>query len=277
MRKNVLTMIALIAVFAMILAGCGSEKAPETTAAAAATTAQPAAPQPLGLASFSLSTTTWSSPDGATVNLTAAPLGYEEGQSAVFLVRLEGEDAAAVPCQWDGTNYTASAELNAADGYCYYVRMTSADGSSEEIPVNTPTDPTDEALINMAASLNAYCSVMVESSAFESGKLTVSAGSIQVQAPKITNNGETITASEAVLVLSFNAEEVDRETLTLAQGDTAGSYEAELKDLAFDIPEMENDQNLILTLNVTLSNGQVLSAPGGNFFYNDGELLTAVG
>lgn len=276
MRKNCLTIIALIAVFAMILAGCGSEKTPETTTAAA-TTAEAVSAQPLGLASFSLSTTTWSSPDGATVNLTAAPSAHEEGQSAMFIVRLEGEEIAIVPCQWDGKNYTASAELNAADGYCYYVSMTAADGSTAEIPVNTPAEPTDEALINMAASLNAYCSVMVESSAFESGKLTVSAGTVQVQAPKITNNGETITVSEAVLVLSFNGEEVDRQALALTEGDTAGSYEAALSQLAFRIPDMENDQQLILTLNVTLSNGQSLSAPGGTFFYNDGELLTAVG
>ena len=102
-------------------------------------------------------------------------------------------------------------------------------------------------------------------------------GFTQVQTPKITNEGETITVSEAALVLSFNGEEVGSEKLTLTESETAGSYTLTLTNVSFDVSEMENDQQLILTLNVTLSNGQSLSAAGGTFYYNDGELLTAVG
>ena len=276
MRKNFLTMIALIAVFALVFAGCGSKEAEQTTAAAV-TSAETAAPVVLGLADFKLSATTWSSPNGATVNLTATPNGYAEGQTAAFVVRLEGEDVADVPCEWDGTNYTAAAELNAADGLCYYVIMAGADGNTAEVPVNTPNVPTDEALINMESSLNSYCDLMVDSSSFADGKLTITEGSVQVQTPKITNEGETITVSEAALVLSFNGEEVGSEKLTLTESETAGSYTLTLTNVSFDVSEMENDQQLILTLNVTLSNGQSLSAAGGTFYYNDGELLTAVG
>ena len=274
MRKNFLTVIALIVVFALVCAGCGNKEAAETTtAAASAETAAPA----LGLTDWSMTTTTWSRPNGATVNLTATPVGYAEGYSAAFVVRLEGEEVANVPCEWDGTHYTASAELNAADGLCYYVTMTAADGSTAEVPVNTPAEPTDETLINMASSLNSYCNLMVDESAFENGKLTISAGSVQVQAPRITNEGETITVSEATLVLSFGGEEVDSEKLALTESETVGAYELALSGISFDVPEMENDQQLTLTLNVALSNGQSLSAAGGTFFYNDGELLTAVG
>lgn len=276
MRKNVLTIIALISLFALVLTGCGSkeETAPTTEAAASATaTVAPA----LGLSNWSLTTTTWSSPNGATVNLTATPAGYAEGYSASFIVRLEGEDVANLPCTWDGTNYTAAAELNAADGYCYYVLTTDAEGNTLEVPVNTPAQPTDEALINMASALESYCNVMVNASAFEDGKLVISSGTVEVQAPKITNAGETITVSEAVLALSFNGEEVDKQKLTLAETGVVGGYELELENVSFKVPEMENDQQLNLALNVTLSNGQVLNCAGGNFFYNDGELLTAVG
>ena len=67
-----------------------------------------------------LNATAWSSPNGATVNVDAVPNGYAEGQKAEFCVRLEGEEIARVPCEWDGKSYKASADLNAADGYCYY-------------------------------------------------------------------------------------------------------------------------------------------------------------
>ena len=275
MRKNFLTMIAILAVFALVFSGCGS-KEPAETSAAAETAAAETAPA-LGLSDFSLSTTTWSSPNGATVHLDAVPHGYAEGQSASFVVRLEGEDIANIPCQWDGTHYTASAELSAADGLCYYVLMTGADGNTAEVPVNTPTLITDEALINMASSLESYCNLMVEESAFADGKLTISAGSAQVQAPAITNGGEKITVGEAVLVLTFNGEEVASEKITLEESETAGSYTLALSGISFKVPEMENDQQLNLSLNVTLSNGQSLTAAGGTFYYNDGEMLTAVG
>lgn len=273
MRKHLLTIAALIALFALVLSGCGGKPELETATMPTASTEVPA----LGLADFSLSTTTWSSPNGATVHLTAAPIGYAEGYSAAFVVRLEGDEVANIPCQWDGKNYTADAELNAADGLCYYVLMTAADGSTAEVPVNTPGESTDEALINMASALESYCNLMVEATAFADSKLTVTAGSVQVQAPRITNEGQAITVSKATLVLSFAGEEVDRQEVTLENGEGAGAYQTALNDVSFQVPALENDQQLTLTLHVELSNGQSLSAAGGTFFYNDGELLTAVG
>ena len=118
-RKNILAVIALVAVFAFALIGCGS-KDNEPTANTAASVPEMSAGQELTLTSSTLTAATWSSPNGATVNLTATPNGYAEGQSAAFIVRLEGEEAASVPCEWNGSAYTASADLNAADGYCYY-------------------------------------------------------------------------------------------------------------------------------------------------------------
>ncbi|MBQ3192112.1 MAG: hypothetical protein IJB59_00905 [Oscillospiraceae bacterium] len=277
MKKTILTITALICMFALVLTGCGSKEAPETTAAPATTAAASAEPQPLGLSDWNLSTSTWSSPNGATVHLTATPFGYEEGQSAAFIIRLEGEDVASIPCTWNGTAYTADAELNAADGYCYYVAMTAADGSTAEIAVNTPSDVKDEALINMAESLNSYCTVTVETSAFADGKLTITSGDLFVQVPKITNNGETITVSEAVLTLWYNDEAVDTEKLTLEESESVGGYELSLTDISFKTPEMEDDHQLTMTLDVKLSNGQSLSCAAGTFFYNDGQLLTAVG
>ena len=273
-RKNVLVLAALLTALVMMLAGCGGdadETGPQESTPAAVSE------QSLGLTDWELTATTWSSPNGATVNLSATPNGYSDGDSAAFVVRLEGEEIANVPCEWDGSQYTAYAELNAADGYCYYVVLTGADGTRTEVAVNTPTEPTDEALINMEASLNSYCNLVVSDCTFDGTWLAITDGQVEVQPPRITNAGQTITCAEAVLVLSLNGEEIGRTELELPEAASDGSVNMQLTGSSFQVPEMEDDQQLSLRLDVTLSNGQSLSAPGGTWFYNAGELLIAVG
>lgn len=266
-RKQILVLIALVAVFALALTACGSDDAD----------GQANADLPLGLASWSMDVTTWSSPNGATVNLAATPNSYSKGQTAAFIVRLEGEEVENVACEWKDKQYIASADLNAADGYCYYVLLTDTDGTQLEVPVNTPTAITDESLINMESALNSYCDLTVETSSFDGGKLSITKGQVQVQPPRITNAGQTITCSEAVLILTFNGEEISREALTLPQAGSDGRYVLDIAGTAFSVPAMEDDQQLSLRLDVTLSNGQSLSAPGGTWFYSGGDLLSAVG
>lgn len=278
-RKNLMTVLAVMLVLTMALSACGKEEEPVQTTAAATTAAavETTVSQPLELTDWTMSASTWSSPNGATIHITATPNYYAEGQSAAFLVRLESDEIANVPCQWDGSAYTASADLNAANGYCYYMVLTAADGSSQEVAVNTPAEPVNEAFINMEASLESYCSIVVEDSQVADGKLTLTSGKVQVQAPAITNEGETITCEEAILILNYNGEELGRQTLTTTQTETAGLFEAAVENVVFDIPELEDDQSVELTLNATLSNGQALTAPGGSWFYNAEELLPVVG
>lgn len=271
-KKSILVLVALIAAFALMLTGCGSKEAAETTAETVS-----AADLPLGLADWSLSASTWSSPNGATVHLTAAPNAHTDDQYAVFSIRLEGDDIANIPCEWDGTHYTASAELNADDGYCYYVVLTTVSGQQAEIAINTPASPTDEALINLETALNSYCNLLVEASDADGKKLTITAGSVQIQPPQIANEGEKITCSEAALILSFNGEELDRKELTLPEPGTNGVYNLSISDIRFDIPAMEDDQQLTLRLDVTLSNGQILSDINGTWSYIGGQLVSAVG
>ena len=276
-----MSILAVILVLALALAACGSEKAPETTAAAtvaATTVATEAAPaQALSLTDWTMAASTWSSPNGATIHISATPSHYEEGQKADFIVRLEDEQIASIPCDWDGSVYTAAADLNAANGYGYYVVLTAADGTTVEVAVNTPAEPTNNTFINMETALESYCGVYIEESAFENSKLTLTSGNVQVKTPTITNEGEVITCQEAVLVLSLDGEVLDQKAVALAASDTEGLLEAPLENLVFDIPEMEDDQKAELTLNATLTNGQVLSAFGGNWFYNEEGLLPVVG
>ena len=277
-----MSILALMLVLALALSACGSSRMPEATATAPAEVTLPAeteaaAPPVLALTEWNMSATTWSSPNGATIHISATPEAYADGLIAAFEVRLGGEDVAVIPCEWDGAAFTASADLNAADGYSYYVVLTAADGTTEEIAVNTASQPTAEAFVNMESALASYCSIAVEESAFEGGKLTLSSGKVQVQAPTITNQNEVITCAKAELVLMFNGEALDTQALTLAETENTGLFETQLQDITFEVPEMEDDQQLDLYLNVTLSNGQILSASGGNWFYNDQGLLPVVG
>jgi len=270
--------ITLIAILVLSLCACGKKEA-----AAPETTAQPAAaeeiapPAPLTLTDWTMSATTWSSPNGATIHISATPSRFLEGQSAAFVIRLEGEEAANVPCDWDGSRYTASADLNAANGYCYYIVLTDTDGSIIEVSVNTPTDPRDETLINMEDSLNSFCTVVVEQSHVENNRLTISAGSIQVQAPKINNDGQTITCLDVLLKLSYEGEQIAQKALVMQGTDDIGYYTLELSDITFDLPELEGDQQLSLDLEVRLSNDQILTAPGGIWYYTDAGLQPALG
>lgn len=275
-RKNLFALLILAAVLVMALAGCGADdEVPEATTAAAPTTTLPSS-GPLDLEAWSMNATTWSSPNGATINLTATPTVYAEGQSAEFVVRLEGEDIAGKICDWDGAYYTASVELTAADGYCYYVILTAADGTKTEVAVNTPTAPIDETLINMASSLNAYCNLMVENAETGDGKLTITQGYAQIQMPQITQDG-TVTCTEAVLVLTMNGQEIAREALSLPEPGATGSYEADITGISFQIPDMEDEQQLDLRLDATLSNGHAVTAPGGSWTFADGEQYLTVG
>jgi len=271
-RKTMIVFLMLIALLAMTLAGCGTGKSAEATEQAGSEAL------PLGLSAWSMNATAWSSPNGATVNIHATPNSYAEGQSAVFSIRLEGDEIAAIPCQWDGSAYTASAELNAADGYCYYMILTAADGTGTEVGVNIPNAPTDESLINMESALDTYCHVTVTNASWEDGKLVIDEGAVGVQLPRITLETGKVSCSQASLILSYNGEDVALESLTIPEADATGLCTLDIAGTAFSVPSaMEDDHQLSMRLDVNLSNGQSLTAAGGNWYYLDGELLMAVG
>ena len=277
-KRSILAVLMLLVLLMSVLAGCGSEKPAETTAAPAVTVPAADPSQPLSLTDWSMDATAWSSPNGATVNLTATPSGYAEGQSAVFCVRLEGEEVASVPCEWDGTTYTASAELNAADGYCYFVLLTSAEGVESEITVNAPAAPVDESLIDLAEALNAYATVTVTASELSEQTLTITEGTAQIQLPNLTLREGKVTCQQAVLTLSYDSQNVANATLTAEEADETGLCTVDLAGTAFTVPaDMEDDRRLELRLDVTLSNGQSISVSAGSWHYLDGNLVQAVG
>ena len=109
----------------------------------------------------------------ATITFTAVPASESEGQTLSLVVNLNGLEAESVPCTMDGSRYTATVELPAADGYSFYCLITGSTGTQQQIPLITPDNPGDGSLMDLGSSMNAYCSLFVDSWNYADGKLTL--------------------------------------------------------------------------------------------------------
>lgn len=293
MKNRILTvtaLVTLICILALSAAGCGGDSAVDSDRLALleqdcadlrsqvnALTARLEALENAGLKSWNLTAHAWSSSNGATVALTAEPSAYTAGQAAEFVIRLNGQAAETVPCIWDGTSYTAFVDLNAADGYGYYCILVSPDGTREQIALNTPENPVDDTLVYMESSLSAYCNLFVEDWEEADGKLTVTSGYIQAQMPRLSASGGAVSCARSELAFQLNGQEIERQAITLPEGEGAGSYEMALSGVSFAMPEMEDDYQLDLWLELVLSDGSTISCNGGSWYYNGGELNLIVG
>lgn len=225
------------------------------------------------LQSWELNAAVWSSSNGATITLNAQPRAYEKGQGASFVIRLEGKEVENVSCDWNGSFYTASVDLEAADGYEYECVLFPPQGASEHYTLSDAYD----SLVYMKRSLDAYCNLYISDFKDADGKFTVTAGFASVQLPQLTSGGAEVGFSKAQLIFSLNGETLETQDITLPQGEGQGSYESSLSNISFTMPQMDDDYQLDLTLVVTLSTGEELTANGGSWFYNNGELKMAAG
>ena len=105
--------------------------------------------------------------------------------------------------------------------------------------MNTPENPTDEALVNLASSLTAFCSLTLNDAALEGSDLTILSGYALVQAPMITENDENVACAQANLVLMLDGQEIASAALTMAPGETDRSYDASITDMSFTVPEKQ--------------------------------------
>lgn len=282
MRNRTFTAIlvcVLAAALMLAFTACGSKDA-EQSQTTEATVAQPiptVSGQTGELASFTLGATAWSSSNGATITFTAVPESYQDGQSAIFLARLDDQEVDRVTCDWDGSTYTAELDLNAADGYFYYCILVAPDGTEKEVGVNTPDLITSPELMSLATALEAFCTMTLNESKAEGDQLAITDGYYQVQLPLISRTGEAVSITSVSLILKSGDSEIASQVLPSPNEISDLFYQAQLSGTSFDIPEMEDDQQLVLSLEITLSDGQVLTTSGGNWHYAGGELLGVVG
>lgn len=229
-----------------------------------------------GLANWSLEARPRADGTGADVTLTALPAAPEEGLTAVFSVRLEGREVANVPCQQTDAGFTATASLEAADGYSYYCILLGTDGSRRQFALSTPENPVEDLPVYLKSSLDSYCNMMVDSWLDHGTDLTLTSAYIQVQLPRLSADG-ALTAERVQLVLYCNSQEVSRTDITLLPGESQGSYELELTDQVVSLPELGEEDYLDLWLEVTLSNGQTLSTAGASWYNSPDGLFLVVG
>lgn len=280
-NKTFTAILAVMLAVALMLSftACGGKEAPETEAPAE-TAAKPlptVSGQTGELASYTMTAAAWSSSNGATIAFNAVPEYHEEGQSVIFLARLDGEEADRVECSWDGKAYTAELDLNAADGYFYYCILVAPDGTEKEVDINTPDNMASPELISLATALESFCTMTLNESKSEEDTLTITDGHYQVQLPLVTRTGEPVTITSVRLVLKSGDKELASQGLDIPAEISDLFCQGKLTGTSFDIPELEDDQQLVLALEISLSDGQVLTATGGNWHYAGGELLGVVG
>ena len=230
-----------------------------------------------GLADWSLSCAAWDTGTGADITLTAAPGSYEDGMRASFIVRLNGQEVRNADCVWDGTAFTATVSLDAADGYGYYCLLVGADGSRQQFALSTPENPVEDIPVYLAASLRSYCNMTMDSWYDADGKLTVSLAYVQAQLPRLAADGDAPTIVSARLLLTCNGSDYSELPLTLEAGDGPGAYQLTLTGSQLDMPELSEDDYLDLFLEVTLSDGQTLSCLGGSWYWGSDGLFLVVG
>ena len=284
-KSALIARVLALCLAASALTGCSNKPAQSqvTTAPTEITQATQPTQPPVGslahveaegsLQAWELSAQVWSSSNGATVTLTAQPRAYEKGQGASLVVRLEGKEVENVSCNWDGNYFTASVDLEAADGYEYECVFFPAQGVGEHYTLSDAYD----SLVYMKRSLDAYCNLYISDFKDADGKFTVTAGWASVQLPQLTTAGTTIGFQKAQLFFTLNGETIETQDIDLPKGEGEGSYESSLSNIRFTMPQMDDDYQLDLSLVVTLTNGEELTANGGSWFYNNNELKMAAG
>lgn len=251
----------------------------EIEIAAATEATEPAAVPtvPAALKSWDLNAEPWYDYSGAMVTLSAVPASYQLGLTADFLVTLDGAVVAEIPCTWDGKAFTATAELAARNGYCYSCVLHPDSENRTEILLDSPEETADTLMVYLADSLTCYGNVLIGDWSVTDSHLNIASCYIQAQLPQLTVDGRASRIKVAKLMLESGGEALHTHWITLNPGEASSSYVLELENLSFRLPQLENGQLLELRLDVTLSDGQRLSASGGSWEYADGELYLAAG
>ncbi len=285
-KKVIFAILAVVLVAALVLAvtSCESKETVQLKEENAALKAQVAdltarlavLENKPSLEGCTLTGSAWSSNNGATVTVTAVPSAYDETHTAALSVQLNGTEVQFVPCEWNGTAYTASVDLEAANGYGYYFIITTADGVPTRMELNSPSNITDDTLVYMETALSAYADLKIDDWGEQDGKLVLKSGFAQVQMPRLTADGETAYAGSQ-LVLKYNGEEVQRQSIKLPDGEGIGRYELALSNISIGLPELQEDGILQLWLEATLTNGQTVEHCGCTWTYFDGTLTPSVG
>lgn len=231
----------------------------------------------IGLAGWDLTLVPWDTGSGASVTLTAIPVNYEDGMTAELYVRKGSQEAANVPCSWTGEVFTATAELTAQDGYGYYCILTGPDGARQQFSLTTPENPVEDIPVYLASALNAYCNLTLDSWLDLDGTLTIATAYAQAQLPRLSADGTAPDIEKAALTLYYNGEVYSSADLVLEPSASDGTYELTILNAELAMPTLAEDEFLDLYLEVTLTDGTLLTALGAGWYQTPEGLFAVVG
>ena len=232
--------------------------------------------QVTGTEEWTLVPTAWPDGNGADLVLTMSPAVYDEKVTVRFLVNMEHQPMADVVCRWNGTAYTATVGLPAMNGYSYFCVFESADGTDTRV-LASPDIPTLWEAVYLEDALNSYCDLLIDGWNWENNILTVTGGFAQLQLAQLLETSGADPEAELTLVMGETL--LHRQGLELIPGEGQGSYEAELKNLTFDSPQLsglEEHTSLQLWLEIRIGS-QILRICGAEWYPENGQLMLAAG
>ena len=131
------------------------------------------------------------------------------------------------------------------------------------------------AAINNSISSEAYCHLFV--SDWEGDLPTLTLRNAVAQVTVTTSGNSELLVQSAQLVLRQDIREVSRLPVSLVAGDSNTSFEADLENVSFDLPQLEENGQVDLWLEVVLSDGQILLSPACGWYRSGTQLFMVAG
>lgn len=157
------------------------------------------------LSEYTLEASAWADMTGATVSFTAIPKNTQAGDQTWLSVRRDGEEVANAMCTIDGSAYTATVDLPAADGYSYYFQVVHTGGNSSQ---QSLTDA-DYVCENLNRALRGSVYADTNMWVWEEKMLRVDL-SVYRNAPYLPTDDAAADWAQIDLVLLRNGAEIDR-------------------------------------------------------------------
>ncbi len=121
---------------------------------------------------------------------------------------------------------------------------------------------------------DAYCNLMVHAWDADLHELLLTSSSAQVILPQ---SSSLDVIGSAHLVLRKGIEELERHSVALAASESAGVFEATVENVRFSLPELGENEQVDVWLEIVLSDGTVLLSPSCGWYRYGEELLMVAG
>lgn len=205
-----------------------------------------------------LTAAVWPDNQGADVTMT---LNTDDAPAGDVLLRvmLGNTVITEVPCTRDGDSFTATAALDAANGYIYSLIM-----GNEARTLASPDKPVYPELVYLADSLNAYCNLVVGDWNVRDNVLTLETGYATVHTARLTAATDAFT--DVRLVLKHGDEILAEQAISPTETDEPGSFACSIANAAFPLPALTEGEQVDLWLEARLSDGRVLSTCAATWY-----------